>query len=255
MLPLNLPAGLASPIRILCLGAHSDDIEIGCGGTILHLLSQYTSLDVVWVVFSSGREREREARTSAALFLKQAKRQQVIIKTFRDGFFPYEGAKIKEFFEDLKKDVNPHLIFTHYRADRHQDHRTISDLTWNTWRQHLVLEYEIPKYDGDLGTPNCFIPLTQKICSRKIKHICDVFQTQRNKAWLTEDTFRALLRLRGVECAAPEKYAEAFYCRKLVLGTDSEPFRRKHHRSTERRVTMASRAEPGTKTEVRKNGR
>ena len=223
MLPLNLPADPTSPLKILCLGAHSDDIEIGCGGTILHLLSRYTNVNVVWVVFSSGREREREARTSAALFLKQAKRQQVIVKSFRDGFFPYEGTKIKEFFEELKKEVNPDLVFTHYRTDRHQDHRTISDLTWNTWRQHLVLEYEIPKYDGDLGTPNCFVPLTQQICSRKIKYICDVFQTQSNKAWLTEDTFQALLRLRGVECAAPDKYAEAFYCRKFVLGAVEAP--------------------------------
>ena len=157
--------------------------------------------DVVWVVFSSGREREREARASAALFLKNAKRKQVIVKNFRDGFFPYEGAEIKKFFEEIKKDVNPDLIFTHYRNDRHQDHRTISDLTWNTWRQHLILEYEIPKYDGDLGSPNCFVPLKREICNRKIKYICDVFQTQSNKAWLTDDTFQAMLRLRGVECA------------------------------------------------------
>ncbi len=223
MLPLGLPEDRKTPLTILCLGAHSDDIEIGCGGTMLHLLSQYSNLNVSWVVFSSGRDRELEARTSAALFLKKAKTHKVTVKNFRDGFFPYEGAQIKEFFEELKKEVNPNLIFTHYRTDRHQDHRTISDLTWNTWRQHLVLEYEIPKYDGDLGSPNCFVPLTQDICSEKIKHICEVFQTQGNKAWLTEDTFQALLRLRGVECAAPEKFAEAFYCRKLVLGTGCEP--------------------------------
>jgi len=167
-----------------------------------------------------GREREREARKSAALFLKHAKRQKVIVKNFRDGFFPYEGAKVKSFFEELKKEVNPDLIFTHYRIDRHQDHRTISDLTWNTWRRHLILEYEIPKFDGDLGSPNCFVPLSQQICSRKIKYICDVFQTQSNKSWLTEDTFQAMLRLRGVECA--QRQAEAFYCRKLILGTQSE---------------------------------
>jgi LmbE family N-acetylglucosaminyl deacetylase len=218
MLSLGLPKNPAAPLKILCLGAHSDDIEIGCGGTILRLLSYYPNLDVYWVVFSSGRAREREARTSAALFLKHAKRRKVVVSHFRDGFFPYEGAKVKEFFERLKKKVNPDLIFTHYRADRHQDHRTISDLTWNTWRQHLVLEYEIPKYDGDLGSPNCFVPLTREICSRKIKYICDVFQTQSNKAWLTTDTFQGLMRLRGVECAAPDKYAEAFYCRKFVLG-------------------------------------
>jgi LmbE family N-acetylglucosaminyl deacetylase len=140
MLPLNLPRDSAAPLKLLCLGAHSDDIEIGCGGTILQLLSAYSNLDVVWVVFSSGREREQEARASAALFLKQAKRpKKVIVKRFRDGFFPYQGTKIKEFFEAIKKGVNPDLIFTHYRDDRHQDHRTISDLTWNTWRQHLIL--------------------------------------------------------------------------------------------------------------------
>lgn len=226
MLPLNLSQDPAAPLKLLCLGAHSDDIEIGCGGTVLQLLAARSNLDVVWVVFSSGseREREREALTSASLFLKQAKRQKkVIVKKFRDGFFPYQGTKIKEFFEELKKDVNPDLIFTHYRHDRHQDHRTISDLTWNTWRQHLILEYEIPKYDGDLGTPNCFVPLKKEVCARKIKYICDVFQTQGNKAWLTKDTFQAILRLRGVECAAPDKYAEAFYCRKLILGTQRGP--------------------------------
>jgi LmbE family N-acetylglucosaminyl deacetylase len=221
MLPLTLPADPAAPFKILCLGAHSDDIEIGCGGTILQLLSRYPSLEICWVVFSSGRKREREARASAALFLEQAERpKKVIVKGFRDGFFPYQGSRIKEFFEVLKRDVNPDLIFTHYRHDRHQDHRIISDLSWNTWRRHLILEYEVPKYDGDLGSPNCFVPLSEKICARKIKYICEVFQTQANKAWLTEDTFQAILRLRGVECAAPDKYAEAFYCRKLSLGME-----------------------------------
>jgi LmbE family N-acetylglucosaminyl deacetylase len=217
MLTLTLPEHRSSPLKILCLGAHSDDIEIGCGGTILQRLSLCPNLDIVWVVFSSGRQREREARESAALFLKSAKRQKVVVKNFRNGFFPYEGAKIKEFFEEMKDHVDPDVIFTHYRNDRHQDHRTISDLTWNTWRHHLILEYEIPKYDGDLGSPNCFVPLSQQVCDRKIRYICDVFQTQSSKAWLTEDTFQALLRLRGVECAAPDKYAEAFYCRKLIL--------------------------------------
>jgi LmbE family N-acetylglucosaminyl deacetylase len=219
MLPLNLPH--ESGCKVLCLGAHSDDIEIGCGGTILQLLSSHANLDVSWVVFSSGRQREREARAGAALFLKQAKRKKVMVKNFRDGFFPYQGTQIKEFFEKIKGEIDPDLIFTHYRDDRHQDHRTISDLTWNTFRRHLILEYEIPKYDGDLGSPNFFVPLKPKTCTRKIKYICDVFQTQSNKAWLTEDTFQAMLRLRGVECGAPEKYAEAFYCRKLVVGTES----------------------------------
>lgn len=219
MLPLGLSQDPAAPLKLLFLGAHCDDIEIGCGGTVLQLLSARSNLDVVWVIFSSEGEREREARTSASLFLQQAELQKkVIVMKFRDGFFPYQGAQIKEFFEELKKDVNPDLIFTHYRHDRHQDHRTISDLTWNTWRHHLILEYEIPKYDGDLGTPNCFVPLETDVWERKIKYICDVFRSEGSKAWLTEDTLQAILRLRGVECAAAGKYAEAFYCRKLVLG-------------------------------------
>lgn len=215
MLPINLSQSSA-PLRVLCLGAHSDDIEIGCGGTILQLLSCRRNVEFFWVVFSSGNEREHEARSSAALFLDHAERKEVIVRDFRDGFFPYDGARIKDFFEELKRRVSPELIFTHYREDRHQDHRTISDLTWNTWRNHLILEYEIPKFDGDLGSPNFFVPLGRDVCERKIKHICDVFQTQSNKAWLTEDTFQAILRLRGVECTAPDRYAEAFYCRKLV---------------------------------------
>jgi LmbE family N-acetylglucosaminyl deacetylase len=222
MLPLNLPEDPAAPLKLLFLGAHSDDIEIGCGGTVLKLLASRSNVDVMWVVFSSSEQREREARTSSSLFLGQAK-QNVIVRKFRDGFFPYQGTEIKEFFEELKKKVNPDLIFTHYRDDRHQDHRTISDLTWNTWRQHLILEYEVPKYDGDLSSPNCFVPLDGNTCARKIKYICDVFQSEANKAWLTEDTFRAMLRLRGVECAAPDQYAEAFYSRKFVLGSRSGP--------------------------------
>lgn len=216
MLPMNFAHGGRTPLRIMCLGAHADDIEIGCGGTVLRLLSSLRNLEFFWVVFSSGSEREREARASAELFLEQAKQKEIIVRNFRDGFFPFDGARIKELFEELKRRVSPHLIFTHYRDDRHQDHRTISDLTWNTWRNHLILEYEIPKYDGDLGSPNWFVPLGKEICERKIKYICDVFQTQSNKAWLTEDTFQAIHRLRGVECVARDKYAEAFYCRKLV---------------------------------------
>jgi len=220
MLPLNFPRDRSTRLRLLFLGAHSDDIEIGCGGTILQLLSTCSNVDVVWVVFSgSPGEREREARTSASLFLERAAGQRsVIVRKFRDGFFPYQGGEIKEYFEELKKSVDPDLIFTHHREDRHQDHRTIADLTWNTWRHHLILEYEIPKYDGDLGTPNCFVPLAKHVCERKIQYLCEVFQSEANKAWLAEDTFQGLLRLRGVECAAPDRYAEAFYCRKIVLG-------------------------------------
>lgn len=217
MLKLGLPKNAGSPLRVLCLGAHADDIEIGCGGTLLQLLGDCPDLHVTWVVFSAPGPREREARISAAMFLDRLDAHKIIVKNFRDGFFPYEGAAIKEFFEQLKRESAFDLIFTHYRDDRHQDHRLISDLTWNTWRDHLILEYEIPKYDGDFGTPNLFVPLEQDIRRRKISHILDVFRTEANKAWMAEDTFQALMRLRGIECAAPGKFAEAFYCRKLIL--------------------------------------
>lgn len=220
MLSLKLPQR-ASALKVLCLGAHSDDIEIGCGGTLLQLLSAGRDVQVVWVVFSSAGGREDEARSGASLFLERAADRTVSTLKFRDGFFPYQGERIKECFEDLKKNAcpDPDLIFTHFREDRHQDHRCISDLTWNTWRRNLILEYEIPKYDGDLAKPNLFVPLARQTCERKIRHILDTFQTESNKAWMAEDTFWAMLRLRGVECAAHERYAEAFHCRKLTIDT------------------------------------
>jgi LmbE family N-acetylglucosaminyl deacetylase len=216
MLALNWPKNGAAPVKVLCLGSHSDDIEIGCGGTILRLLSGNQKLEVVWVVFSSSKEREREARKSAELFLNRAKQKEIIVNNFRDGFFPFDGAKIKDFFEGLKR-VSPDVVFTHNRKDAHQDHRLIADLTWNTFRHHLVLEYEIPKYDGDMGQPNLFVPLEEEIYKMKVRHIVDSFETQRTKRWFQEDTFLSLMRLRGMECNAPSGYAEAFYCRKMVL--------------------------------------
>jgi len=223
MIALDLPRGGKSPLNVLCLGAHADDIEIGCGGTMLRLLSERPDVHVTWVVFSGNAERAREAQAGAALFLEGAAARRVIVKDFRDGYFPWQGPEIKDFMESLKREVEPDLVFTHFRDDRHQDHRTISELTWNTWRRHMILEYEIPKYDGDLGTPNCFVPLPAAICERKAALICEVFRSEAHKAWLTPDTFEALLRLRGVECAAPEKRAEAFHCRKITLGFGSGP--------------------------------
>jgi len=173
-------------------------------------------MEVVWVVFSSGKERKREARISAELFLEHAKQKEIIVNDFRDGFFPFDGAEIKASFEGLKR-VSPDLIFTHHRKDAHQDHRLIAELTWNTFRNHLILEYEIPKYDGDLGQPNFFVPLEQEIYQKKIRYIMESFVTQRTKRWFEQETFLALMRLRGMECVAPSGYAEAFYCRKMVL--------------------------------------
>jgi LmbE family N-acetylglucosaminyl deacetylase len=217
MLPLVLKKESSDPIQILCLGAHPDDIEIGCGGTVLTLLSRYQHLEFHWVVFSADAERGREARESANLFLQGAKQKNILVKNFRDGFFPYVGAEIKEFFEVLKRQVDPDLILTHYRQDLHQDHRIIAELTWNTYRYHLILEYEIPKYDGDLGSPNCFIPLDDLACKKKLQWLLSVFQTQRNKDWFTEETFLGLMRIRGVEAGGPYRHAEAFYARKLLL--------------------------------------
>jgi LmbE family N-acetylglucosaminyl deacetylase len=202
-------------LTVLCLGAHSDDIEIGCGGTILKLIEDYENTAFYWVVFSSNKVRKKEAEKSAQAFLQEAKQKQVIIKDFRDGFLPYLGAEIKEYFEELKQSVSPDLILTHHRFDLHQDHRLISDLTWNTFRDHLLFEYEIPKYDGDLGVPNFFVPIKKAICTRKIKYILNYFRSQRENQWFSKDTFQSLLRLRGIESNAPEKYAEAYYCRKI----------------------------------------
>ena len=206
------------PVSVLFLGAHSDDIELGCGGTVLSLLEQGQELDVHWVVFSSTPDRRFEAEKSADAFLKGAHRKEIIVKDFKDGFFPYVGAEIKNSFEELKRRVNPDIVFTHYRHDLHQDHRVISELTWNTFRDHLILEYEIIKYDGDVGSPNCFVHLSEEICAKKNRIILDNFITQQSHPWFSEDSFLALQRLRGVESNAPGKLAEAFYGRKLVIG-------------------------------------
>ncbi len=203
--------------RILCVGAHSDDIEIGCGGTLRTLLRNYPDLQVKWVVFSAIGARSGEARRSAQAWLGPAAKRQILVKSFKTSFFPYDGARIKAAFEALKS-FKPDLVLTHYRDDRHQDHRVLSDLAWNTFRDHLILEYEIPKYDGDLGVPNVFVPIDDQTARDKAEHICKHFRTQGNKHWFSEDTFLALMRLRGMECATGTKYAEAFYGRKVVLG-------------------------------------
>ncbi len=174
-------------------------------------------IDVYWVVFSADRQRRREAKESANRFLERARGKTVVVRNFKMSFFPFVGNQIKEYFEQLKRKCSPDLIFTHYRNDLHQDHQLISHLTWNSFRNHLIFEYEIPKYDGDLGSPNFFVPLDKSICRMKIRYILDCFKTQNGKHWFTEDTFLSLLTIRGIESNAPSKYAEAFYCRKLVF--------------------------------------
>jgi LmbE family N-acetylglucosaminyl deacetylase len=206
-----------APIRVLCLGSHCDDIEIGCGGTILRLTQHNRHVTVYWVVFSSNQQRAQEAARSANIFLESAAEKHIVVKSFRDGFFPFIGAEIKEYFEQLKQEFAPDLIFTHYREDLHQDHRLISDLTWNTFRSHLIFEYEIPKYDGDLGAPNFFVHLDEPTSRKKATSILECFPSQAQKHWFTEDTFLALMRIRGIESGAPAKYAEGFHCRKMFV--------------------------------------
>jgi LmbE family N-acetylglucosaminyl deacetylase len=214
---LSLILNKCSPLRVLCLGAHCDDIEIGCGGTILNLLAAKREMEVRWIVFSSNEERKQEALKSAAAFLGSTANRKVTVHSFRDGFLPYLGSEVKDCFEELKAEFSPDLILTHYSRDLHQDHRLISELTWNTFRNHVVLEYEIPKYDGDFGSPNVFVPLNELICRRKIETIIAAFRTQREKAWFSGELFLSILRLRGMEANASTGYAEGFYCRKALI--------------------------------------
>jgi len=206
-----------TPFRLLCLGSHCDDIEIGCGGTVRTLIRERKDIEVTWIVFGSTPRRAKEARDCADRFLRGAAKRTVVIKAFRDGFFPFHGTAIKEYFEKIKTTCSPDLVLTHFRDDRHQDHRLISDLTWNTFRNHMILEYEVPKYDGDLGHPNFFVPVDEALCREKYDDIFKSYVSQRDKQWFTEDTLLSLLRLRGIESCSPTRYAEAFYCRKIVM--------------------------------------
>jgi LmbE family N-acetylglucosaminyl deacetylase len=216
MIHLNLDVKTGSGPKILCMGAHSDDIEIGCGGTILRLADQYPDCEFHWVVFNAIGIRETEARRAANLFAG-SRLKGPLLKTFQDGFMPYLGIEVKAVFESELKQLSPDLIFTHNGNDAHQDHRLISQLTWNTFRDHFILEYEIPKYDGDLGCPSVFVPLEREACEKKVEYLMDAFHSQQAKRWFQPDTFFSLMRLRGMECAASSGYAEAFYCRKLVI--------------------------------------
>jgi len=204
------------PLNVLCLGAHSDDIEIGCGGTILRLINEYPLVNITWIVFGGKGQRANEAKKSAKLFLADVNEKHIIIKDFRDGYFPYIGAQIKDYFEEIKNRLSPDIIFTHYRNDLHQDHRLIEELTWNTFRNHLILEYEIPKFDGDLGNPNYYVCLEEELATKKVEYICKSFASQRDKHWFTDDMFISLMRLRGVEAVASSKYAEGFFAYKIV---------------------------------------
>jgi LmbE family N-acetylglucosaminyl deacetylase len=216
MLRLGLPGVGAEPLRVLALGCHADDIELGCAGTLLRLKASARAMDVRFVIFSAQGEREREARASAEELLDGVARSEIVVHGFRDGYLPYLGPPVKDSVE-ATKEFAPDVIFTHQRHDLHQDHRLISELTWNAFRDHLILEYEIPKYDGDHGMPNVFVPLDEATSRRKVELLMRHFASQRSRRWFTEDLFLGLMRLRGMESASETGLAEAFYGRKLVL--------------------------------------
>jgi len=211
VLTLDLARG-REQLRVLAIGAHSDDIEIGCGGTLLRLASEVQQLDLTWVVLSADGSRADEARAGAEAFGATT----VEVEAYEDAFFKY-GREVKEHFEGLKARVAPDLVLTHHGSDLHQDHRLVAELTWNTFRDHLILEYEIPKYDGDLGAPNVFVQLDEEIARRKLEALQRCFPSQAGKPWFTDDVFRGLLALRGMESRAPSGFAEAFYGRKLAV--------------------------------------
>jgi len=217
MLGLRLAAGRETPVQALFFGAHCDDIEIGCGGTILTLAGLYPNLSVHWIVLSATDERASEAERSAGRFLAGVRSKQLVVERFRDGYFPYDGARVKDCFEGLKARLAPDVVFTHYRDDWHQDHRLVCELTWNTFRDHLILEYEIPKYDPETSSPNLFVPLDSAVAEAKVGHLLEAYPSQAAKPWFTRDTFLTTMRLRGVQARAPQ-YAEAFHVRKVVLG-------------------------------------
>jgi len=216
MVELNIGKTAGEELNVLCLGAHCDDIEIGCGGTLLHFKAAFPRMRFHWVVFSAGAPRAQEATAAAELFTAGCDRK-VVLKEYRDGFLPYIGGEVKDFFEQMKAQVNPDLIFTHWGGDAHQDHRIISELTWNTFRNHLILEYEIPKYDGDVGRPSVFVPLDTPHFETKVEYLFQAFTSQHGKRWFDRQTFLGLMRIRGMESNSPSGYAEAFYARKLIL--------------------------------------
>jgi LmbE family N-acetylglucosaminyl deacetylase len=202
--------------RILCIGAHSDDVEIGCGGTILHILDQNPSVEVLWCVFSASGLRAHEALRGADLFLERARDRRVVLHEFADARFSDSAATIKGHFEAFKQ-FDPELIFTHRVEDAHQDHRLLGQLTFQTFRSQLVLQYEIPKFDGDLGHPNVYVTISADELARKCRYLQEAFATQQSKHWFDPDTFRGLARIRGLECASPTRFAEGFYCRKWSI--------------------------------------
>lgn len=201
--------------QLLCVGAHSDDIEIGAGATIMRIVRENPDVAVTWCVLSGNETRHEEARRAAAQVLGKDVKPKILLSRFVNSRFPAQREEIKEFFEQNLKSTDPDLILTHRRDDAHQDHRLVNELTWNTYRSHQIWEYEIPKWDGDLMQPNLYVPVDPQDVDAKVAVLRDVFSSQRNKHWFDEETFRGLMRIRGLE--SNTRYSEAFFARKFVV--------------------------------------
>jgi LmbE family N-acetylglucosaminyl deacetylase len=217
VLSVSLNLAENRPAHVLCVGAHCDDIEIGCGGTLLSLGKSHTDLKITCAIFSGNDDRQREARKSLESLFSAAADLQIVFHDFADGRLPFVGEAVKNAMEDIRGNIDPDLIFTHWEGDRHQDHRFLSEVTWNTFRDHLIMEFEIPKYDGDFGSPGVFCPLDKDTAERKVDHLMRAYRSQASKDWFTPDLFMSVLRIRGMEARADSGFAEGFYCRKLPL--------------------------------------
>jgi len=217
MLSLTPEVDGTRPLRLVFIGAHSDDLEIGCGATVLKWLAGRRPVEVTWVVLSAEGPRASEARASARALLARASAKTIFVGEFRDCYFQTQYSALKAHFESLTRAVEPDIVFSHRLEDRHQDHRLVAELTWNTWRNHMILEYEIPKYDADLGNPNVFVPVSASFARRKVRNLERNFASQRSKSWFTSDTFMGLMRIRGLECRSESGFAEAFHARKVTM--------------------------------------
>jgi len=208
-------ADLSRVKSAMFIGAHSDDIEIGAGGLLMRLVRESPGVEITYVILSGDATRHNEARNAAAAFTHGCGKLDLRLASFTDRFFPAEQTQIKKYFDQLKLNTSPQLVICHKASDKHQDHRVVNELVYNTFRAHSILEYEIPKWDGDLSTPNLYVPLSDEIATQKAELLMEHFGSQRSKHWFDLETFRGLMRIRGIECNA--KYAEGFHVRKMVV--------------------------------------
>jgi LmbE family N-acetylglucosaminyl deacetylase len=211
---LHLEAPAGRPLSILAIGAHPDDIEIGAGGALLSLAAAYPGLQARYVVMTGTAERHQEAHSAASAFLPSAD-VRIDLHELPEGRFPAVWAQVKDALEEVARSCSPDLVLAPTRADAHQDHRTIGEIVSTVFRDQLYLGYEIPKWDGDLGQPSMYFPLSAGVARRKVELLHKCFPSQRGRDWWDDEVFLGMARLRGMECRAP--YAEAFTCTKAVI--------------------------------------